>query len=170
MREIFIEILGVCGILCSVTAFQCKNYKAIMTWRVSCETIFGIQYLLLGAYTGMFMNWFGALRTITFLILAKYNKSTMIARIMYSGCFGLFAALTWNGAESLLAVMAKIVSTFIYGSKNVTIVRIGVIFTSITLIIYNIIVGSYAGIICDSLTIISIIVGIVRLRNAKEEQ
>ncbi len=160
---ILVQGLGVLGIICSTVSFQFKGHRMTMIFRTLNEMFFGVQYIFLGAYTGSAMNFIGSARNIAFAELVKRNRSTLVPRILFSVIFAVFIAFTWAGPKSLLSGLAKIVSTFIYGNKNTTVIRIGIFFTCSMWLVYNIFVGSIAGVICEAFALISIIVGMFRL-------
>ena len=163
MYNVFVQGTGVLGIIASIISFQCKKHKNIMIFRTANEMLFAVQYFFLGAYTGVAMNVFGSLRNMVFMDMVKKDKNTMIMRYVFSGIFLLFIALTWEGSKSLLSGLAKVTSTFAYGSSNTRVVRIMILLTSTSWLIYNLIVGSYAGFLCELFTIVSIITAIIRI-------
>ena len=161
--NIVIQGIGVLGILASILSFQCKKHNRLMALRTANELLFAIQYGLLGAYTGLAMNLIGCVRNTVFTEMVKRNKSTMLMRYLFSGAFVLFTILTWDGYKSILSGFAKVVSTFAYGSPNTKLVRALILLTSSCWFFYNLLVRSYAGVACETFTIISILVGIIRL-------
>lgn len=157
------EALGVIGIIAAVLSFQCAKHKRLLFLRTVNEFSFGIQYFLLGAYTGMAMNMVGCVRNIIFSRLVEKGKSTVPMRILFSALFVAFSIFTWAGPKSILVGAAKVISTAAYGSSKTATVRIMVFFTSATWLFYNYMVGSYSGCICEGLTLISVIIGIIRI-------
>lgn len=160
--DVLVQGVGVLGIVASVVGFQCKKHKSIMISRTLLELLFAVQYGLLGAFTGMAMNIFGCVRNIIFAKLVEKGKSTMPLRFVFSAAFVAFAICTWDGAKSILVGVAKVVSTFAYGSPSTGVVRVLILCTSITWCFYDFTVGSLAGVICEALTTISIIVSLFR--------
>ena len=160
--EIAVQIVGVFGILASVISFQCKKYNFILFFRICNEFIFAIQYLLLGAYTGMIANLIGCIRNIIFTKLVSNNKRTTAYIITFSITFIFFGLVFWQGKKSILVISAKILSTLAYGNKNTTIVRLVIFITGVAWLIYNYTVFSYAGVVCEAFTLISLIFGIIR--------
>lgn len=157
-----IQALGVLGIIANVVTFQMTNHKKTMIFKTTNETLFAVQYAMLGAYTGVAMNIVGSIRNIIFVEQVKRNKNTIPMRVVFSILFIVFMILTWAGIKSLLTGFAKVLSTVAYGSKNLTFMRICILVTSACWFAYNVMVGSYAGFICEALTIGSIIVSFVR--------
>lgn len=164
---IVIQSVGVLGIAAGVAAFQCSEHKRLILFRTANELLFAIQYLLLGAYTGAAMNLVGCVRNVIFGKMVERGKSTISGRILFSLLFVVFSIFTWAGMKSILIGIAKVVSTFAYGSSKTSVVRIMIFCTSLAWLVYNFLVGSYAGCLCELFTLISIIVGIVRIDISK---
>lgn len=59
--------------------------------------------------------------------------------------------------------MAKVVSTVTYGSANLFFARVMILFTGIIWLTYNFIIKSYAGVLNEAMTIVSIIIGIIQI-------
>lgn len=161
--DIIIQIIGCLGIIASIISFQCKKHNHILFFRTLNESIFAVQYFLLGAYTGMMMNILGSIRNIIFTKKVAKNKSTTAAAVIFSACFTLFGLLTYQGNKSILIIIAKVLSTLAYGNKNTTVVRCLILITSASWLIYNYYVGSAAGILCETFTLLSLVAGIIRM-------
>lgn len=161
--ELLIEILGIIGITASIISFQCKSHKGILIFRTVNEFFFGVQYLLLGAYTGMAMNIVGCGRNVIFTETVKKGKNTRFWVILFSVFFTVFGIVTWQGPKSILVIVAKVLSTLAYSSKNTAFCRRLVLVTASAWLVYNVSVGSTAGAVNEALTLGSIIIGIIRL-------
>lgn len=168
--ERIIQGIGFCGILCSVISFQCKKHGKILFFRTMNELLFGIQYLLLGAYTGAAMNFIGCVRNILFSRQVEKEKSTILSRLIFSLLFLVFAIATWSGVKSILIGIAKVGSTVAYGCRNTIVMRLIILLTSTLWLMYNIGVGSWAGAICESFTILSIFVALFRIGRMKRRE
>ena len=161
--DIIIQTIGGFGILASIISFQCKKHNSILFFRTLNEFIFAIQYFLLGAYTGMIVNFVGCARNIVFTKQISLNKKTTISVIAFGVLFIVFGLVFWQGTKSILIITAKVLSTLAYGNKNTTLVRSIIFITSSSWLIYNYCVFSIAGILCESFTLLSLIMGIIRL-------
>jgi len=159
---ILIQILGVIGIIAAIIAFQCKSHRRVMLFRTMNETFFGIQFFLLGAYTGVAMNLIGCIRNILFAKNVQKRRSNRPEILVFCGLFTLFGILTWEGPKSILIIVAKILSTAAYGNKNLLIVRSVILVTATSWLIYDLLAGSITGAICESFTLGSIVVAILR--------
>ena len=67
--DIFIQITGIAAMIFSVFSFQMNKHKQIMIMQILATSLFGLQYFLLGAYTGMAVDIIAIIRGIVF-----YNK------------------------------------------------------------------------------------------------
>lgn len=160
--NVIVQVLGIIGIIASIISFQCNNHKKILTFRTLNEFFFGIQYILLGAYTGAAMNFFGCIRNMVFAHMVEKGKSTVVARIIFCSIFTVAGVLTWGGLKSILVIFAKGMSTLAYGSKHTQCIRILIFTTSVCWLVYNLCVESYTGAMCEALTLCSIISGFIR--------
>lgn len=161
--DVIIQLIGGLGIIASIISFQCKKHNSILIFRTLNEGIFALQYFLLGAYTGMAMNLVGCIRNIIFTKQIMQNKKTTTTTIVFGILFLLFGIFTWQGIKSIIIIMAKMLSTIAYGNKNTTIVRAILFITCSSWLIYNYYVFSIAGMLCESFTLISLIIGVIRL-------
>lgn len=160
--DIFIQAIGVVGILASICSFQCKSHKGILFFRTLNEFFFGIQYFLLGAYTGMAMNIVGCVRNTIFAHQIERGKKTTVSSAVFCILFFASGLWFWQGAKSLLIIIAKVLSTVAYGNKNTTVVRSLIFVTATSWLIYNICVFSVAGAVNEAFTLVSLCVGLVR--------
>lgn len=161
--EIVIQLIGALGIIASIISFQCKKHNSILFFRTLNESLFAIQYFLLGAFTGMAMNLVGCVRNVIFTKQVSNSKKTTVSTIVFSVLFLIFGLFTWQGVKSILIIIAKVLSTLAYGNKNTTIVRAIIFITSSSWLVYNYFVSSYAGMLCEIFTLVSLIIGIIRL-------
>ena len=161
--SVFVQGIGIVGIIASILSFQCAGHKRLLLLRTVNELCFGIQYGLLGAFTGIAMNLIGCIRNLVFTGLVEKKKSTLSMQIVFSAVFLVLIFATWSGYKSLLSGVAKVLSTIAYGNSNTGFVRAIILITSTSWLIYNYMVKSYAGCVCELLTLSSIRVGMIRV-------
>ena len=161
--NIVIQLIGGLGILASIMSFQLKKHNQVLLLRTLNEFLFAVQYFLLGAYTGMAMNIVGCVRNIIFTKQVEKGKSTTKCIVLFSILFFSFGLATWQGSKSVLIIIAKIISTIANGNKNTSFVRKTILITSTSWLVYNSLVFSIAGVLCEAFTLVSIIIGIIRL-------
>ncbi len=162
-REIFIQLIGYVGLVFAVVAFQCKSHKRVMIWRTLNELFFAVQYVFLASYTGAAMNVVGSVRNMGFAHRVENGKSTLPLQLLFSVIFLISGILTYNGYVSIMVIGAKIVSTVAYGMKNTKYIRLLTLITSSCWLVYNASCASWAGVLCEIFTLLSIISAIIRI-------
>lgn len=161
-RVILVQGLGFLGTACTVLAFQHKGYRKLVGLRGATELFFGVQYLLLGAYSGALVDFLGCLRNGVFLACDRKGKSLRPWRIGFCVVFVAVALLTWAGPKSLLSAVAKVASTTAYGSSNPRLIRLITLCSSSCWLVYNALVFSLGGVVGEIITLASVLVGILR--------
>lgn len=157
------QIFGFAGLACSVAAYQCKKHRGVMLLKTSNELLFAVQYFLLGTYTGMAMNIVSSIRNLTFSYLVKKEKSTLPFQIIFCIAFTISGIVTWKNYLSLIVILAKLLTTIVYGMKNTKYLRYATVPTSVFWLIYNYSCHAAAGVISEILSLISLVSAIIRI-------
>ena len=138
-----------------------------MWMRVICELVFAVQYFMLGAYTGMATNLLSCVTNSIYRERIKRNKSTRVFQIVFVILFALTGILTWHGWVSLLVIFAKSISSFANGLGDNKKIRFLNLIVMSLWVAYDVVVFSIGGVVCDLLTISSIIIAFLRLDKCK---
>jgi hypothetical protein len=160
--NVLVQGVGFLGMACAVIAFQHKEYRRLVWLRGATELFFAIQYLMLGAYSGAAVDLLGCLRNAAFLDCDKKGKSLRPWRIFFCFVFAGISLLTWAGPKSILSAVAKVASTIAYGSSNPRLIRLITLCSSACWLLYNALVFSLGGILCEVLTLSSVLIAILR--------
>lgn len=160
--NIVIQIIGIAAMLFSVFSFQMNKHKHIMIMQILATTLFGLQYFLLGAYTGMAVDIVATLRGIVFYHRDKEWAKSNIWIAVFIIMFILSGFLTWQGPSSLLMTSAMILNTFSFSFTKPKLVRSTILISSPLVLIYNILTGSIGGIINEVCVELSSIIGLLR--------
>lgn len=170
MQQIIIRGMGITGLILCVIPFQFKKHKHIVLCKMVSEIIFAIQYFIMGAYTGAWMDLVSGGRNFLFYKLVQKGKSTIPVIIAFSCLIVFLGVVSWAGPLSLLPMIAKVVSTVSYGMKNERLLRYITLPSCILWIVYNFTVGGWEAMIGDFLSLGSIVVAICKfdLRPVKE--
>lgn len=161
--EILCQVIGFIGMIFTVISAQCKSHKYAVWFKSANESFFALQYLLIGAYTGLAMNLVSILRNGVFVELVKRKRSTVICQVLFSLVFVVFGIFTWDGVRSVIVIAAKVLSTVAYGMKDTARLRLLTLPSSLGWLIYNTAVRSWGGILCEVFATLSLLVGIIRL-------
>lgn len=111
----------------------------------------------------MMTNLASCVTNAVYYFRVKNGKSTLPFQIIFATMFVALGALSWHGYISIFVIVAKLISSAALGIKSPRIIRILNLISSPCWLVYNIYMGSLAGIISDSSVIISIIIAIIRI-------
>ncbi len=188
---ILAQVLGVIAIASNIFAMQFNKHGLIMLFKLIGSFLFCLQYLLLGAYVGMIMDFIGTIRNVIFAYLVKKEKSTtpyIIFFAILTIAIGIFTVVTtWSATIvtvsrwsksiqiatllavliSILSIFAKLISTIAYGFKSAHTIRMLNLPSCSCWIIYNLVCFSFTGVINEILTISSIIIAEIRFKEKK---
>lgn len=158
----WIQLIGFLGTILFFVSFQCKNKKNMFKVQFLSYLFYTTHLFLLGAYTGGISYILNTVRSFCLSSNSKFAKSKEMCLII---CMLQIITLffTWSGIISFLPIIANIAATigsYTYNAKKIRAVAMFV--NSPLWIIYDVIVGSWAGILDEVVTELSIIISIIR--------
>lgn len=161
-RSIMIQCVGFLGTILFFISFQCKNNRNLFRVQFFSYLLYTIHLILLGAITGGISYILNTLRSFCLGGKNEFAKSWKMCFIICS--LQLIAlAITWSGFISILPVFANIAATisgYTHNGKKIRIV--GMFINSPLWIAYNIIVGSWAGILDELASELSMVISVKR--------
>jgi len=164
MKFFFIQAIGLLGTIIYFVSFQCRDNKKLFKYQLLSYVFYVIHMLLLNAYTGCLSYLINAFRSYCLSSKHSILKSKYICIFI---CFLQLtvAFITYQNIISLLVPLANIASTIVGYTNDFKKIRlIGILFNSPLWIIYNISVGSFAGVIDEIISEISMIISLIRFR------
>lgn len=163
MDQWMIQGVGYLALFIVVLSFQNNNRVKLLLLMLTAALLFTAHYALLGAWTGSLMNLIGAS-----MMFVSYKKETAawaqhsLWPYLFIALFalaGVFTADDWTG---FLPVLAQIFGTIAVWQSNARAIRFFMLIPRPLWFSYNLIVGSYAGMLTEVLVSTSVVVGIVR--------
>ena len=168
-KSLCIQSLGFLGTTIYLLSFQFKNNKSLFTCQLISYIFYATHFLLLGAYTGCLSS-FGSLLRACFLVSNNEKLHTKKACAFVCLVQILIGVFTFEGWYSILPVIANTSLTIAGFTNNPRHIRtIGIFINSPMWIIYDAIVGSWAGVIDEIITEASIIISVFRYKFNKKE-
>ncbi len=168
------EIIGnICGwiaALATIFVFLSKKSKGVLLTKAATEVFWVLHFFFIGAYTGCATNGIGIWRDVSYTYLRPKNKK--IVWIMPANVILLYAIvmiLTWAGPISLLPMIGSSIDALGFFQKTSNRIRAFAIPSSILWLVYCVFNVSIPGIVCNTLGIISIVVGFIKDANNKEK-
>lgn len=162
--------IGFLGTIVVAIGMQQKKYGRIVFCKILNEFLAAVHYFLIGGYTGMVINFASCLTNGVYWYRISKGKSTLVFQILFAVLFVTLGALSWHGPISIFVVAAKLFSSVSLGIKNLRTIRFLNLISNPCWLIYNLYMGTIAGIITDCLVLTSTIIAVVRLDIRKRKE
>jgi len=137
------------------STYQLKDNKKILGYGIIATILSAISYMLLGAYTGMFMCLIAIIRN---LIFQKENKN-LISFIFIIILTLLFLIMTFDSWFCLFNGLATLLYTYALWQKDTKVYKFLGIIVNLLMVIYNGYIKSILGFIFILISLISSITG-----------
>lgn len=158
----WIQLIGVAGTLLFFLSYQCRSNRNLFRVQLLSNLFYTAHLLLLGALTGGVSYMINTLRSFCLGSRWKFAHSQGMCAIICAMQLAALA-LTWSGWISILPVAANIAATLGGYTHNPRKIRIaGMCINSPLWIVYDVCVGSWAGLLDEAVTEGSMILSIVR--------
>ena len=158
----WIQLIGVAGTLLFFLSYQCRSNRNLFRVQLLSYLFYTAHLLLLGALTGGVSYMINTLRSFCLGRRWKFAHSQGMCAIICAMQLAALA-LTWSGWVSILPVAANIAATLGGYTHNPRKLRIAGMFVNSPLwIVYDLCVGSWAGLLDEAVTEGSMILSIVR--------
>lgn len=152
------QVFGLAGLTLSLTIFQLNKRKNMLQISVLASMLYTIQYILLGAYSGAAMNIVGGSRNYAYYKISPSKKHLWVLLIFISLAI-LGTLLTWQGPISLLALFGSICGTISTWQKKPKYIRRWALLSPPLWFAYNVIAGSYPGMVSEVIMLTSNLIG-----------
>lgn len=178
--EIIAQIIGFAGLAMNCLSYQAKTKKKLIVIQLFGALFFVLHFGLLGAVMGCMLNTVAVLRSLVFANAEKTHANHPAWLALFIAIYIGSYVLTFtvfdkeptlpNLLLQILPPVGMTFSTISFRTKNAATVRKLCLFCSPMWLIYNIFNFSISGILTETISIVSIITGIIRLDLKKEEK
>lgn len=162
MRFLFIQAIGFLGTGLFFLSYQFKKNQTLFRIQFVSYLCYTVHFLMLGAITGGISYILNAIRSFCLGSDNRFLRGKWMCGII---CVLQVATLllTWEGWLSVLPVLANIVATVGgYTHNGRTIRLVAMLVNSPLWIVYDVAVGSWAGVIDELITEVSALISILR--------
>ena len=170
--ELIGQILSIIAMVIAILSYQAKTQKTFTAIQLGNTTLFAVSFLLLGATTGAMLNFIAAIRALIYVNKQKLRADRPIWLIGFSvfyvaSCVMTFTAFgkpltALNLIIEILPVIGMVASHLsLYINDDKAVRRFSLISSPVWLV-YNIVAHSTGAIICESISLVSIFIGILR--------
>ena len=167
--NIIAQIFGFIALVLYIISLQINNKKKLLIFLAITNIFYSLQYLMLDAYSGLFISLVGMFRSIIFLKFEQEKKDIPIyvlllifGIILYSGI------LSYNTMLSIIPISMGFIYSWATWQKNMKRFRIVCILNASSWLLYNLIVGAYVGALSSIIEFIFAIVALIKFDLKKQ--
>ncbi len=163
MNPILIQGIGFLALIFVILSFQKKERVTLLLVMFVGLLLFVLHYSLLGAWTGALMNLIEA-----GVVFVSFKKETALWAkksfwpYLFIVAYVLTGALTLKSVPDIFPIIAQIFGAIAVWQKNPRTIRFIILVPRPLWFGYNLIVGSYAGMVTEIVILLSVFVSIVR--------
>ena len=159
-------IFGLIAVILYVVTLISTNKKTILVFLILSNIFYGLQYLMLNAYSGVYVCLIAILRTFVYLKYEKANVKINTFPIVVFVCLTIFSGiLSYTGVISLLPIIGTCIYTVYLSGDDIRKFKYACLLSSFSWLLYNIFVKAYAGIISSTVEIITVIYSLTKLKS-----
>ena len=162
-------ILGIGAMVSLFVSHQSKSRKGILLGKLSADLFWSAHYICLGAIAGMIPNFVGIFREAVFINQSKYEIfSKTFWPILFIGTNLTLGVFSFHNWFDVLPILASAFVTLSLWIKNPILTKCISVPVSIAFLAYDIFVGSYMGMINESVAIMSLIIFFMKGKRKNE--
>lgn len=160
--DLFVQVIGFAGTILFFLSFQCRKNQNLFRVQLLSYLCYTTHLLMLGAITGGVSYILNLIRSFCLGSNNTFLKGKHMCRIICA-LQVMTLLFTWDGWLSILPVAANIASTIGGYTHNPRKIRIAGMFINSPLwIVYDILVGSWAGVLDELVSELSMVISIFR--------
>lgn len=166
--DIVAQIIGFLAAALGILCFQAKKGNQIIFFQAVACVLWVIHMVMLGAYTGAFLNGIFAIRGFLCSLRnkVKFLGSPLVPIISLTVIF-LSEIFIYSSPYDILPLLGAVASTLALLQKEEKKIRIFSFFSSPCWLIYDGLNNSLAGVITEIFVMCSIIIALIRFRKMK---
>ena len=147
------QALGVVAVILGFVTYQMKSPKALLIVNLITCGVFCLHYLLIGAISGAVMNGLGILRNVVYTNRDKKIFSSPAWPFIWAAVMLVAGLITWQDWRSVLMVCALVINSMALSMKNAQHIRYSLLITCPLVMIYDVLLHSYGGIVYEGMSI-----------------
>ena len=160
--EIVGHVFGAVAIGLFFLSYQVFDKKKLLIVQTVATAMMCLQYILIGAYSGFGLNIVCIIRNILFYHRDKKLLSGIWLPVTLALIMAVISLFSWDGYHSLLIIAGLMINTVCMGIFDSQRLRKSILLTCPMILVYNVFVASYSGMVSETMSIISAVIGIIR--------
>ena len=163
MSETLIQIIGFIAMAFFIISYQIRSNRALFLCQLLGCCLFCLQFCIMGAYTGALGLLVNIARNVLLLKADDWpwvrRGTTLLGVILL---LLVMTVYTWAGWISLLPFISVAVTSVGYWTDNAQKIRLSQLIGSPCTLLYDLMIGSWGGVLSETITLLSIIISIFR--------
>ena len=164
------HVLGIISVALFFYSYQCTEKRKLVVIQTVATALSCVQYLLIGAFSGFALNCVCIIRNFAFNYRDKKQSKSLVVPVLFSLAMAVVSFFSWEGIHSLLITAGLVVNTMSMGIFDAKDFRKTILISSSLILAYNVFALSYSGMLSESISLISVIIGIVRYNSTQTVQ
>ena len=164
IMEIVGHIFGAIAIGLFFLSYQIFDKKKLLVVQTLATAMLCLQYIFIGAYSGFGLNIVCIIRNLLYYRRDKKDISGIGLPIVLALVMAIVSLFSWDGYHSLLIIVGLMVNTVCMGVFDSQKLRKSILLTCPMILAYNVFEASYSGMISETMSIISAVIGIIRYK------
>ena len=160
---------GILAVILGFISYQMRSSKTVLLFQISVCAVFSLHYLMIGAMSGFALNVLCLIRNVTYYFKGKWILKDPFVTVFFTVIMGIVGVLSWQGYPSVFVIIGMMVNTVGMSFRDPQNMRKSILVSSPLVILYDVLVASYGGILYESVVIVSSLVGIIRSARNKRE-
>ena len=155
--KIISQFFGLIAMICLYVGLSQTERKKLITGKLCADISWVVHYFMLGAYGGVIPNFVGIFRELVFMKREEKKWASNVWWPILFICINFSLGIsTFKVPINILPIVTSMFVTISFWCKNPKYTKIISIPVSLSFLIYNCFVGSYIGILNESLALVSI--------------
>lgn len=163
--NILAEILGFIALALISFSYQKKVKSKFLLLQILANVFYGLQYLVLGAYSAVCMDIISLVRTNTFYSYEEEGKKVpLTVLVLIEIGIALIGVFTFNGKlYSLTPVIIGMVYSIAMWQKDLRITYFTAALTCLAWIYYNFTIGAYVATLASLIELFASVIGFLKI-------
>ena len=177
--NIVAQVVGIFAMAANISSYQFKNKQHVLLMQLIGSTLFAVNMFLLSAVMGGILNIIGIFRAAAYIAAERYRKSTRVLNWVFMALYCLSYLLVFtvfgkaptavNLLVELLPLLGMAAMTVGFSKSGARAIRVCGLINSPCWLVYNSVNFSIGGILCEAVSLVSILTASLRL-DAKNKQ
>ena len=163
------QLFGIVAVILGFICFRLKTPGKILALQIIVASVFVLHFLCLGVYSGAALNVVAGVQCVCYYFRDKRGSKSLVLPIVFTIVVIVACILTWDGWQCIflmLGLIANCVSLSLSSAQNI---RYVMFIKSPLCFVYNVIVFSLGGMIYETATFTSSIIGTVKYYSDKKK-